>query len=418
MKRREHASASVTLDHIKRLTDRAAKRGVTLDTTSAKVLAVQGPLAGARRLDDVCRLIHAAHNEDLELSFRTAMRRVESCAGNVEEAIRRASTGGREDRDGIAEAVEYAAERGLAFAPRSIDKLFSKYGRGGTRHYIDKLSAIIDAAAILRIDCTQTFATRRLALAQGDEQRVIADFQAEYRRRADRQKIKCRVIVPPCTLKARANAFAGCGCPNCCERLATQLQSYINKIILKPLFNGLDRDEARCEANLEMVRSAEKWPGGPNFAGYFAERLERHVKEIYASRAPEEQQMLSLDAAGVLANDDGGHTVPLGERIPDRTTDVITIVLLRERVAEAALQVRQARADRAAGCRTESPTNTRSQESLAYSRSITRSTTRRAERSAHGARPFRVPSISRPSSETRRELAGSHSEHSPNLRLR
>ena len=56
--------------------------------------------------------------------------------------------------------------------------------------------------------------------------------------------------------------------------------------------------------------------------------------------------MLSLDAPGVLSNDDGGRTVPLGERIPDRSIDVLQIVLLREHVAEAALAQRQRCADR------------------------------------------------------------------------
>jgi hypothetical protein len=56
--------------------------------------------------------------------------------------------------------------------------------------------------------------------------------------------------------------------------------------------------------------------------------------------------MLSLDAPGVLSDDDGGRVVPLGERIPDRSRDVLEIVLLRERFAEAALAQRQLRADR------------------------------------------------------------------------
>jgi hypothetical protein len=56
--------------------------------------------------------------------------------------------------------------------------------------------------------------------------------------------------------------------------------------------------------------------------------------------------MLSLDAQDVLSDDEGGRTVPLGERIPDRSVDVLTIVILRELIAEALLQLRQARADR------------------------------------------------------------------------
>jgi hypothetical protein len=70
------------------------------------------------------------------------------------------------------------------------------------------------------------------------------------------------------------------------------------------------------------------------------------VRAIYASRSAEEQDALSLDADGVLSDDDGGCGVPLGERIPDRSIDVLSIVLLRERVAEAALELRRLRAER------------------------------------------------------------------------
>jgi hypothetical protein len=237
------------------------------------------------------------------------------------------------------------ADRGVVLAPYSIPRLFSKHGHSGTRHYIDKLGAIMDAAAIFKIDCTQARASQRLATADGDAQHVIAQFAAEHRRRSDRRTITCRVPVPPRALEARSNAFAGCGCPRCRDRLAAQLQHYIGKMIAKPFFNGLAHEEARAEANLELIRSAETWPGG-NFTGWFAHRFERRVKVIYASRSSEEREMISLDAPGVLSEDDGGRAVPLGERIPDRSVDVLEIVLLRERVAEAALELRQCRAER------------------------------------------------------------------------
>jgi hypothetical protein len=305
-----------------------------------------GALAATRKVNDACRLIRAGRAEDLQLSFRNALQRIDTCGGNTQEAIRRMLTGGIEARDGVVETVEYAADRGVLLAPHSIYDLFKKHGRSGTQHYIDKLGAIMDAASILRVECPQFLATRRLSLAEGDAQRVIADFTAEHRRRSDRNKIACRVTVPPRALSARSNAFAGCGCPRCRDRLATQMQHYIAKMIAAPFFARLEREEARAEANLELIRSIETWPGG-NFSGWFAARFKSRVQAIYASRSNEEQGALSLDAAGVLADDLDGRGVPLGERIPDRSVDVLSIVLLRERVAEAALGLRQGRVERA-----------------------------------------------------------------------
>jgi hypothetical protein len=344
MKKAKRTQASFSADDVQRLIKHAARRGLNLDPASAKTLAALSALAATRKLNQACRLIQAGRYEDLELNLRDAMRRIDTCGGDIEEAIRRMLTGGPEARAGIPETVQYAADRGVLLAPSSICKLFTKHGSSGTRHYIDKLAVIMDAASILGIECTQTLAARRLSLAEGDARCVIADFTAEHRRRSDRRMITCRVTVPPRELSARANAFAGCGCPRCVDRLATQLQHYIGKMIAGPFFARLDRQEARAEANLELIRSIETWPGG-NFTGWFATRFQNRVHAIYASRSVEEQEMLSLDADGVLS-DDGGLCVPLGERIPDRSVDVLSIVLLRERVAEAALKRRQLLADR------------------------------------------------------------------------
>jgi hypothetical protein len=345
MKKAKPTQASFSADDVQRLIERTARQGLTLDLASARTLASLGALAATRKLNHACRLIQTGHYEDLELSFRDALRRIDTCGGDVEEAIRRMLNGGPEARAGIPETVEYAADRGVLLAPHSVYGLFTKHGASGTRHYIDKLAAIMDAASILGIDCAQTLAARRLSLAEGNAQRVIADFIAEHRRRSDRRTIGCRITILPRELSARSNAFAGCGCPRCLDRLATQLQHYIAKMIAGPFYARLDHEEARAEANLELIRSVETWPGG-NFTGWFAARFKNRVHTIYASRSAEEQDMLPLDAAGVLSDDDGGRGVPLGERIPDRSVDVLSIVLLRERVAEAALELRQQRADR------------------------------------------------------------------------
>lgn len=346
MKQAKRTGKSFSTGNVQRLIKHAARQGLILEPATAKALVPLGALAATRKLNQACRLIQAGHHEDLKLSFQDALRRIDTCGGNIEEAIRRMLTGGPEARPGIPETVQYAADRGVSLAPSSICKLFSKHGISGTRCYIDKLASIMDAASTLGIDCTQTLAARRLSLAEGDAQRVILDFTAERRRRTDRRTITCRVPIPPRELSARANAFAGCGCPRCVDRLATQLQHYIGKMITGSFFARLGREEARAEANLELIRSVETWPGG-NFTGWFSTRVQHRVKTIYASRSAKEQEMLSLDADAVLLNDESGFGVSLGERIPDRSVDVLSIVLFRERIAEAALEQRQLRTNRA-----------------------------------------------------------------------
>jgi hypothetical protein len=343
--RQAKRSQTPSEEEITHLTAHAARQGVTLDPATAKTLATLGALAATRKLSHACRLIHAAEREDLRLSLRDALRRIDTCGGDGGEALRRLLTSGPEARAGVPETVEYASDRGVLLTPNSICRLFTRHGAGGTRRYIDGLATIMDAASLLGIDCTQALAARRLALTDGDVRRVIADFTAEHRRRSDRLTLACRVIVPPRELGARSNAFAGCGCPRCLDRLAVQLQRYIGKMIVAPFFSNLDREEARAEANLELIRSVETWPGG-NFTGWFAACFKHRVSKIYASRSAEEREIVSLDAAGVLADDNGGRTVPLSERIPDRSADVLSIVLLRERAAEAALELRRLRADR------------------------------------------------------------------------
>jgi hypothetical protein len=242
-----------------------------------------------------------------------------------------------EARDEASDTIHYAAERGIVFTHQAVVGLLRRRGIDNARGYIDDLEKIMDKACTSNVDCTQAQAIRRLTLAGGDAQRVVADLAAHERRRADRRTAKCGVIAPPRELGARTNAFAGCSCPRCCERLAAHMPRYIGKLIAKPYFAYLDRDEARAEANLELIQSIETWPGG-NFTGWFAARFYTRVKEIYRSRPVEQDDMCSLDAASVLAYDDGGRIVSLGERVPDRSVDVLRIVIWREQRAEAALK--------------------------------------------------------------------------------
>ncbi|HEY2718004.1 MAG TPA: hypothetical protein VGI52_00130 [Solirubrobacteraceae bacterium] len=323
----------------------AARCGLRLRPADLSKLASLEVGTAIEQLNDVSRVIAVARSEQLQLDFHSASREIDASGGDADEAIRRLLADGIERRPGVAETVEYAAARGVEFTAHSIYRLFLERGRGETFRYIDQLAAIMDAAAALGLECSQTLAARRLSLLGGNAHRVIDGFAAQQRRRSDRLSAPCAVRIPPHTPRARADAFAGCGCPVCLRRLATQLKPYIAKTIAAPYFAGLDRDEARAEANLELIRSVETWPGG-HFTGWFAARFQRRVQEIYRSHPPHEREMLSLDASGVLADGEGGSLVSLGERVPDRSIDVLLIVIQREQLAEKALEQRGIRARR------------------------------------------------------------------------
>lgn len=242
--------------------------------------------------------------------------------------------------------LEYAAEQGVVLTPHSISRIIKQVGRDGIFIYIDKLGEIMDAASALRVTCTQASAIRRLSGACGDSQRVIASFAAECRRRSDRAKARCRSRVPPRDFKDRTNAYAGCGCPRCCERLAATMTNYIGKVIATPFFSNVDKEEARGEAHLALIEAVETWPGG-NFTGWFSACLINRIRKIYRSRLQKERETVSLDADHLLSEDDKGHRVPLAERIPDRTRDVLTIVILREQIVWPALELLRIYAERA-----------------------------------------------------------------------
>jgi hypothetical protein len=233
----------------------------------------------------------------------------------------------------VDEIIRYAAYRGVAFSPTYMCNLLRRLDRRGTQRYIDHLGEIMDAAAELGIECRQSLASRRLSIARGDAQCVIDAFAAQARRRTDRQIAGCSVPVPPRSHQECANAFANCGCPRCRERLAMHMQPFITRLVKSRLCDGLDSDEARSEANVELVEAVDTWPGG-NFTGWFRRRFEHRVYNFYAACTGDERHTISLNVEESLSNDRDGHIVPLYERVPDRTIDVLRIVLLRERAWE------------------------------------------------------------------------------------
>lgn len=124
------------------------------------------------------------------------------------------------------------------------------------------------------------------------------------------------------------------------------MQNYIAHMLTKRLFSDLDRDEARAEANLELIKAVEEWQGGDNFAAWFAARFANRVRATYKARREEERGMRSLDAEWVLADDQRGRRVALRELVPYGSTDVLTIVILLEEHVERALAKRRLCLDR------------------------------------------------------------------------
>jgi hypothetical protein len=327
------------------LVELAARRGVTVGVGSAQRLNSMGFLHAKRKIEDVCRVVDAAAEEDLRLTFTSARRRLEACGGDVEKAIHRLEWGDLETREGMPEAILHAGDLGVNLEASTLYGLIRTRGREGTLEYISDLADIIDTACTLGIECPQTLATRRLALAGGDASVAIVGFRAQHRRRMDRLRYPCSAVVAPRGLRERANAYAGCGCPSCLRRLAAQLQGYIAKMVANSPCSGLTHEEASAEANRVLLISAESWPGG-NFTGWFSHAFKRRMLEIYASRSEEDERLLYLDAPQVLWNDGDGRLVSLGERVTDRTASVEDIVLQREQAAEEELKRHRDRIER------------------------------------------------------------------------
>lgn len=345
-----------TTEETSHLIGRAARRAVTLDAGSLKRLQTRDYLRAVRTVDDVCQIVHAGRQEERELSFAAALQRLENCGGDLALTIRRLRWA-VETYPGMPEAIALAEALGVTLTAEYIYSLSRKRGRSDTMKHIEHVAAVMDHAALLGIRCPQSTASWKLGRAGGDVVRALDDLTDEHRRRIARLSSPCRVLIPPRGLADRANAFAECGCLRCQDRLAVQMQPYIGKMVTAPLCAGLDRDEARAQANAELLRSIESWPGG-NFSGWFSSRFRLLVRSMRAAQGERTRMEISLDAPEVLADDGDGSQVPLGERIPDRTVDVAKIVELRERVAEAEIARRRVRMQRAE--EVDSPPNTSS----------------------------------------------------------
>jgi hypothetical protein len=328
-----------TTDETSHLIARAARRAVTLDAGSLRRLRPRGYLHAVRIVDDVCQVVQVGRQEELDLSFAAALQRLENCGGDLALTIRRLRWA-VETYPGMPEAIALAEELGVTLTTEYIYSLFRQRGRPSAMKHIEHVAAVMDHAALLGIRCPQSTASWKLGRAGGDVARVLDDITGEHRRRIARLSSPCRVHIPPRGLADRANAFAGCGCLRCQDRLAIQLQPYIGKMVGAPLCAGLDRDEARADANAELLMAIETWPGG-NFTGWFSSRFKLRVRSLRVEQRERERMEISLDAPVVLADDGDGSQVPVGERIPDRTVDVQLIVLLRERVAEAEIARRR-----------------------------------------------------------------------------
>jgi DNA-directed RNA polymerase specialized sigma24 family protein len=307
------------------LVQHAARHGVVLSYADAeRLLRKQDVLPALRAVQDVCKVIRLCRSEQLELDFGSALRHLRACGGDPDETAKRLLWGAPGARPGVAEASRHAVRRGIDLEPAAIDRLVRTRGLDGAMRWIDKLHAVMAAADDLGVECDLKNASWRLSRAKGSVEAVVADLAAIQQRRVDGLTAPCGVMVPPRDWQERANAYAGCRCRPCREKLVIQMQPYIGKMLTNPFF--ADLDDARSEANYELTNAIDQWPGGTNFAGWFAGFFRHRVLHTYANREPEDRTMLSLDAPAIHADDRGGRVVSLLDRLADRSVDPAPVV--------------------------------------------------------------------------------------------
>ena len=290
-------------------------------------------------------MIRVGRGEQMAITFRDALRRLDAVGGNLTEATQRLLCS-VEFRPGVQEAIKAADAYGVDIAPATLYKRILANGVAPTLRYLKDLAAIVDRASVLGLTCSQAAAASRLSRAGNDADAVLNDLEDQHRRRVRRNAEPCRVPVPPHDRRERANALAGCGCRRCQERLTRHLERYIGTMLASPLVADLEPEEASAVAHLELVEAVDEWPGGRNFAGWFSRRFETRVLTIYRSRKEDERYMLSLDAP--VRDSGDGRLISLWERVPYLSRDTFYVVLDRLRIQDRLDRLTRERAARAA----------------------------------------------------------------------
>jgi hypothetical protein len=327
------------------LVARAARQEVALPETTARRLARRGQLEAARKVNAVCQIVRTSRKEDAELRFGAAMKHLEDCGGDVELALRRLLESPLERRRGVHELLEYAADRGIELQPSTIAELRRVRGDDGARRHLDDVAKILDTAYELRRPISQRAAVRRLNEADGEAHRVVAKLLAERRRHDDRMNGPCMLRLRRRSDEDLSQRLAECACRGCSGRLAERLGQLIDQAIARRPHTRRDPEEARSQAYLELMLALDTWRGGTNFRGYFWKWLTAAFESGYSSTPEVEREMLPLDAD--FLRDSPSGEVTLEERVPDRTVDVATTVILLDELRRMVAQRRREWEERA-----------------------------------------------------------------------
>jgi DNA-directed RNA polymerase specialized sigma24 family protein len=330
------------------LVQRSTSHGVAMSTAEAeRLLSTLDLLAALRVVEGACGIVRVAWSEQrVELDFSSALRYLRACGGDADQAKARLLWRPSDARPGTPEVTRRARVRGIDLEPERIDTLVKRRGVEGALRYVDKVHAVLEATRELGIECAQTLAIWRLSRAKERPTAVIASFAAEQRRRVDRLTAPCGVKVPPRGFRERANVHAECGCPSCSNRLTSHMQRYIGKMLANPFF--ADLDDAWSEAHHALADAIDQWPGGENFAGWFSVFFKNRVRGIYATRAPEERTMVSLDAPADPFDERGHRMVSPIDRLADRSVDPAPIVVRKITIEDSVGEKRREREERVA----------------------------------------------------------------------
>lgn len=153
-------------------------------------------------------------------------------------------------------------------------------------------------------------------------------------------------LAKACTVRVRSSDFergcqtaALCGCARCETWLVERLRPWIGAMVMARSWTAaLELDEIKQEGAISIGRALDSWdPDGGTFMSFFPRLFECRMIEMlrYASTLGRraEAAAVPLDAP-IVGGGNRARYVTYADRIPDRSIDVASIVVIRERVWE------------------------------------------------------------------------------------
>jgi len=233
-------------------------------------------------------------------------------------------------RDPHAGLLLLARELGLELERKNAWTLRRKYGDEGARQYLRDLRRVMDAAATVGMPMTKAAAAARIRWSGGPDAAIARIGQVQQRRRS-RSTHTCRRRGPaPRDRVERQNALAGCHCRTCIADLVEDLGAYTGTVAARYAPYDMEPEDAEGEAMVALLTAIDTWPGRDSFAAFYAFKVRDHFAGVRA-RASVQRRQAAVESLDKPLR--AGEAWTLADTIPDRSIDVVTIVILRDRLA-------------------------------------------------------------------------------------